>query len=783
MNGKCASASTFLQVVILTILTLAAAGNSIGASGHNQPIFFTENAGQWDSNVLFRATEGNATVWLTGDGILYALSRHVGQPPEQASESGDVLRSEHLVFGVKFIGSNPRSEVYGVSEKDFYHNYFLGNDPTQWKTSVPNYDTIVYHELYPGIDMKYYGKPDGIEYTFTVAPGSDPSAIKLRYEGVESVRIDKDGRLLLSTVWGTLEETIPAVYQVTNGKRVDVGASYRIEDDGSIGFRVDSDYKSDAILVIDPELTFSSYLGGTGAQYPSDIKEDSQGNIVIMGHTRSVDFPITVGAYQETFAGGVFDVFITKVSRLTNQIIYSTFLGGSGRDEEPKMDFGPQEDVYITGRTYSDDFPLVNPLQATLNGTDDSYVLKMNPTCDQLLYSTFLGGSKEEDWSRIAVDTAGYICVSGITTSSDFPTVNPYSSELNGGQFDGFVTKYYPAGDAMVYSTYIGGRQDEELECMGVTKDGEVVVAGLTHSDDYPMVNSLYPCLINPDALIDAIITKFSSDGSYLIFSTYISGTQDEWFEDLVLDDDGNIYVVGGMETTDFEIVNSFQPDHCPIAPETKGSDMFVAGVSAAGDEVLFAGFLCGSYDDYGTSIDLGPDGSIYVTGVAESNDFTLASPIDATFDGESDMVLARISPDGTQLIYSTYFGGSDDDYKPHVGAGNDDCVHITGSTYSDDIPMVNAFQPYSLANYDLFLATICGGCCMGDRGNFDGDVEDELNVADLVAMANWAFRGGPPAPCYQEADLNSDGVVNLWDLLFMVDYLYRFGPAPGSCE
>lgn len=789
MIEKRASASTLMQVAVTAFLTLAVAGSSFGISPHDQTIVFTENVGQWDNQVRFRGASGGATVWLADDGILYALSRSTGKRPELISDSKGALKSdpagevEHLLFGVKFVGSNSRPEIYGLSEKDCHFNYFVGNDPSRWKTSVPSFDTVVYHGIYPGIDMKYYGKPDGIEYTFIVSPGADPSVIKLRYEGVQSLHVDNDGELVISTAWGALDETLPAVYQVTDGRKVNVGARFEVANDGSFGFVIDGKYDSGKELIIDPVLTYGSYLGGTGAQYPSEIMEDNEGNIVVLGYTRSLDFPITGDAYQTGFAGGIFDVFVTKISRLTSEIVYSTFIGGDDRDEEPKMVIGPGGNLYITGRTYSDNFPTVNPFQNTLKGTDDSFILILSSLGDQLLYSTFFGGSKEEDWSRIAVDDQGYIYISGITTSFDFPTMNPYSPVLNGGQFDGFVSKFYPAGDALVYSTYLGGWDDEELQCLGVTQAGEAVVAGLTHSSDYPAVNSLYPCQINPNALIDAIVTKLSSDGSYLVFSTYLGGTQDEWFEDLVLDDNGDIYLVGGMESWDFEMVNSFQPEHCAIDSATKGSDLFVIGLSSAGDEVLFGGFLCGSRDDWGSSIDLGPDRSIYVTGVAESNDFTLASPIDATFDGESDIIVARISPGGSQLIYCTYLGGSDDDYKPHLAAGSDECVHVTGSTYSDDITMVNPTQPISLANYDLFLATICGGCCLGDRGNFDGDAEDELNVADVVAAVDWAFRGGSISPCPDEGDVDGDGKVTLYDVLYLVYYMFRLGPAPLSCD
>lgn len=789
MNGKRATASTLLHVSVLVLLTLAAAGNSFELSPHNQSIVFTENLGQWDNQVRFRAATGGVTVWLSNDGILYALSRSTGQRPEPRVEARKALKSdpaeemEDLLFGIKFLGSNPRPEVYGVSKKDFHSNYFLGNDASRWKSSVPSFDTVVYLGIYPGIDMKYYADDAGIEYTFVVAPGADPSAIRLRYEGVISLSADQKSELRISTAWGTLDEKLPAIYQVIDGKKINVGGSFDVGNDGSFGFAIGKDFDRSAELIIDPVLTFSSYLGGSGAQYPSEIKEDALGNILVLGHTRSLDYPTAGDPYQAVYGGGEFDAVLTKISRLTSQIVYSTYIGGSMRDEEPRLVFGSQGDMYITGRTYSPDFPTVNPFQSTLSGSDDSFVLRLNAAGNQLLYSTYLGGGKEEDLSRIAVDDQGYIYVCGITTSYDFPTMNPISPEQTGGQYDGYMTKFYPAGDALVYSTYLGGHGDEEFQGLGVTSAGEAVVAGFTYSDDYPVANALYECQINPDGPIDAIITKFSSDGSSLVFSTYLGGTEDEWFEDLVLDASGNIYLVGSMESLDFEMVNAIQPVHCVITGDTWGSDIFVAVMNGSGNELLFTTFLCGSMNDWGTSIDLGPDGSIYVCGITESADFEVSSPIQGTMNGESDMVVARISPDRSRMIYATYFGGSDDEFKTHLGAGSDECVHVTGSTFSDDISMVNATQPVSRANYDIFLATISGGCCLGDRGNFDGDVDDELNVADVVAMANWAYKGGPMAPCLDEADIDADGKVTLYDLLLLVYYFYRGGPAPPSCQ
>jgi len=787
MSLKRATASTLTKVAVISILTVAAARYSFADGHNNQPVFFTENMGQWDDLVQFRAADGWTTIWLTGDGILYALSRPTGDPirPEPGPRKAVLTQPENLFedifFGFKLQGSNPRSKVSGVSQKEFHFNYFLGNDPTRWKTLVPSFDTVVYHGIYDGIDMKYYGSDEGIEYTFLVSSGADPSAIRIRYEGVESVRVE-DGELLITTAWGTLEEKIPAIYQVIGGKKVNVGGSYNIGDDGSLGFDIGKNYDAAAELIIDPVLTFSSYLGGTGAQYPSEIMEDSEGNIVVLGHTRSVDFPTGGDPLQGTYIGGEFDAFLTKINRLTSEIVYSTFLGGSARDEEPRLAFGSTGDMYLTGRTYSPDFPTVNPFQGTLHGTDDSFILRLNGAGNMLLYSTYLGGGKEEDLSRIAVDDQGYIYSCGITCSFDFPTENAISPEQTGGQYDGYMTKFYPAGDALVFSTYLGGRLDEEFQGLGVTAAGEAVVAGFTYSDDFPTVNPIYPCLINPEGPIDAVIAKFSTDGTALVFSTYLGGTEDEWFEDLVLDDAGNIYMVGTMESLDFEMVNAIQPEHCPVPEESWGSDIFVAVLSGAGDEVLFTTFICGSGNDFGISLDLGFDGSIYVCGATESDDFDVFSPISGTLNGESDMVVARISPDWSRMIFSTYFGGSDDEWRTYLGAGSDECVHIVGSTLSDDIPMQNATQPYSLANYDMFLATISGGCCLGDRGNFDGDPLDELTSLDVVAAVMWAWRGGPPAPCLEEADMNMDGVVTIADVVYLVFYMYRNGPPPPSC-
>jgi len=779
-------------VAILPALFLSTAAVANASLTGSSDISFTRNDGQFHDQVRFRATSGDAFIWFTDGGVRYSVLRSTGDVPRLAQGPRENLLTppdegiEKLSFGVTFVGANPIPDVIGVSKKGYHYNYFIGNDPSQWKTSVPSYDTVLYHDIYPGIDMKYYANADGIEYTFVLSPGADPSVIRLEYEGVESLNIGEDGQLVIATAWGNMTEKPPVVYQMSGGCEVEVAGSFAVGEGNSFGFALE-DYNPELALVIDPVITFSTYFGGSKTQYGRDIAIDQSGNVVIVGHTYSLDFPM-VSAYQDTKAGATntYDLFISKFDPETGDLLYSTFYGGNDYDRCRALALDNLGNIYVACQTMSRDMPTVNAYQENLEGgSNDVYVFKLNSAGDHIDYATYLGGNQNEVITGLAVDNLGCAYVCGTTESSDFDLQIPFQPDYGGGDFDGFVTKFSPSGNTLIYGTYLGGDDKDEPRGISVNANGEAYVVGNTYSCYFPTHSALYPCQINAEGPIDAFITKFSAAGNAVEFSTFFGGTEDEWIEDVAIGDNGDVYLFGCVESDDFPVLNAIQEERCP-GGFLGGADLFVSIINGDGDALVYSTYLGGHSEDFAEAMALGPDGSIYLTGVTFSTDFPVVNYFDASFGvGDTlDAVVARIAADGSELMYSSHLGGNNDDWCWGLAVRSDGSAAVCGDTKSTDFPLVNSYMstpPYNQT--DVFITVISGGCCTGVRGNFDGDPDNILDILDIYAAIGWTFEGGPAPSCLDEADTNGDGIVTIEDLVRLVNYIYGGAPVPATCD
>ncbi len=770
-------------VLLISLITMASSGAASPSSfSQGSLLSFTPNAGQWDDQVQFRTSADGVTMWFADDGAFYQFVREV--PPASPPDPRLPMRTrdfENLIIKASFVGANTDVEIVGEGLLDSKCNYFLGNNPSRWKTNLPNYDAIVYRNIYPGIDLKYYGNDLKMEYDFIVSPGSDPSRIQIRYDGAESISVNEAGQLEVTTSWGKVTEMRPYVYQRDDDGFIEVAGRYRLLSENSFGFELVDGYNPELPLVIDPVLTYSSYLGGEFAQYANDVAIDGDGNIVVVGDTRSTEFPL-VNPLQGTLAGR-YDLYITKIDPITSDILYSTFFGGSETEQFPDIALDAAGNMVVSSYTASDDIPLVNPYQSDLSGDWDAIIFKLSADGSTLLFSTYLGGRKVEYADGIAVDASGNVYVCGITTSDDYPLENPYCVEIGGGDYDGFVTKLNPTGNALIYSTYLGGRDMEQLRAIAVNSDGEAYVVGSTYSDDYPAVNALYQTLINPEGPTDAIVTKFNAAGNDLIFSTFIPGTEDEWFCDVALDESGTVYLVGSSESDDFPVVIPAIQEERSGAGYDDIADVVVAGLTSSGDALLFSTYLGGLGEDYGESIAVGSDGGVFFTGTTYSHDFPTYNALDFVLDGASDAIVVRLNSTGTAIVYGTFLGGSSGEEGGAIAVdqGNNPCV--VGNTYSADFPVVNATQGAPITTlYSSVFISLFGGCCIGQRGNFDGDVDDALNLLDIVFAMDWFFNSGPYPDCLDEADVDGTGQVDIEDIVYLVSYLFRGGPPPTEC-
>ncbi len=789
------------QIVLSTLMTLLIAVSvlafqpavNVTKNLTSMPLAFTENQGQWEPQVLFRAEAGGAAMWFTSDGAYYQFTRRTNDAEEGLSERPGQTKAtgaqEHvsglgrdnvkmMLVKASFVGANPSPVMRGEDLLDYKCNYFLGNDPTGWRTDVDNYGAILYEQVYPGIDLKYYGNGREMEYDFIVSPGADPSRIRIQYEGVETISVNAEGELVVKTRWGEVIERRPVVYQPVNGARVPIEGRYEITGGNSFGFSIGAGYNPALPLVIDPVLSYSTYLGGSGGDYGYDLAIDEAGIAYVMGETYSTDFP-TLDPYQTD--QGQSDVFISKLSSDGSSLIYSTYLGGNYQDRGHDIILDESGAMYVTGFTYSTTFPVVNAYQGTNQGSVDAFVTKLNSSGNSLIYSTYLGGSAQDlGWGGIAVDESGAAYISGQTFSPDFPTVNPFQASPGDPGLlygDAFVSKLGPDGSYLVYSTYLGGTGEDNAHDLVIDDDGSAYVTGYTSSPDFPTQNPMQPWLYGG---CDAFVTKFSVAGTSLVYSTYLGGSSSSVVSEcsygIAVDESGAAYVTGNTASPDFPIWSAYQ---WLLEGE---NDAFITKLNADGNTYIYSTYLGGNGDDLGWALVINDAGEAYVTGYTASVDFPLEDPYQDTYQGGTmDVFVTKLSSDGTSLGYSTYLGGNDEDYAKCMALDLSDAVYVTGLTASTDFPIRDPYQAVMAGACDAFVTKLVEGtsCC-----ELRGDLDDnqQVDVLDLDYFIDWLYRTGPAPDCEEEANVDGNSQVDILDIDYFIDWLYRDGPDLVPC-
>ena len=387
-------------VILLGILApaFAADQNHLAMQKMNMmPLSFTQNNGQWADSILFRANAGGATMWFTDGGVYYQFTRRVLKseeiyvgagfpgPNDPIHQRDDSL--ETMLIKATFVGANPNPQMHGEGLMEYKCNYFFGNDSTKWRTDVPNYQAIVFENIYAGIDLKYYGDGRKMEYDFVVSPGADPNQICVKYDGAKSLAVNDAGDLVVGTEWGTVTELAPMVYQMENGERRLLKGAYRLESGDMFSIRLSDEYDPELAVVIDPALAYSTYLGGGISERGYSIAVDSAGCAYLTGFTNSSDFP-TQNPYDGSYNGGGLyghDIFVTKLSASGSALAYSTYLGGNDDDVGQSIAVDNAGCAYLTGYTFSTDFPTQNPYDGSLDGTADAFVVKLSGPGDVLV--------------------------------------------------------------------------------------------------------------------------------------------------------------------------------------------------------------------------------------------------------------------------------------------------------------------------------------------------------------------------------------------------------------
>jgi len=560
------------------------------ASFNKLHLFFIKNNGQLSKDVKFYTKSIGKTLYFTKEGIYTQLT---STPNKSTNEV-----SKDTVF-FKIMNTNPLSIIVPKELLEGKINYFTGNNQKKWQKNIPIYKKIVYKDIYPNIDILFYGNQSKLEYDIFVKPGANPSIIKFKCEGIKKLTTNKRGELVAELPSGkVLIQEKPVIYQQIGDKKVKIKGNYSIlqkNNEFYFRFNIES-YNKKYPLIIDPVLNFSTYFGGTQDDYGMGIAVDSRGYIYITGDTNSTDLPAKNG-YQQT-QEGVYDIFVTKLSP-TGNLIYSTYLGGSYGDHS----FGGiavdlNGNVYITGYTSSSDFPTKNAYQPYLAGYNDAFAAKLSTTGD-LIYSTYIGGSSGDGGKSIVVDQEGNAYITGYTMSSDFPVKNAQQAN-NQGIYDAFITKLDPTGNVL-YSTYMGGSDLDEGNSIAVDSNGNVFIVGDTLSSDFPTKNAYQA---NNAGDKDVFIAKLDVSGN-IQYSTYLGGSSGDEGDGITVDNNDYVYITGFTNSEDFPVRNAFQTKFGGYR------DVFIAKFNSYGN-LDYSTYLGGYSDDKGSSIAIDKMGNIY---------------------------------------------------------------------------------------------------------------------------------------------------------------------------
>jgi hypothetical protein len=669
---------------------------------------FEANRGQTDAEVQFVARGAGYTAFLTSTEMVLQLG-------------------DDATVHLKPVGTDPAARISGDDELPGVVNYFRHGPSTA--ISAPTYRRVRYVDIYPGIDLVYHhGRSGRLEYDFIVAPGADPDRIGVEIDGAERVELDAEGTLVMHTASGDVRQPRPFAYQEIDGVSRSVAADYIFDAGGGVRLRL-GEYDRSRQLVIDPVITYATYLGGAGDEAKTNllgevhVARDSLGNIYLTGTTRSANFPTTAGAYRNI--NGSADLFVTKFSP-AGAVLYSTYLGG------PCEDYGNAIAVDLNGNAY---------VTGVVNGGGTCYytpgvlVAKLDPT-GHLVYGSRIGGSLLDSsyGTGIAVDAAGHAYVTGVAKTSDFPTTpGAYRTAgcPNDLQFagDGFVSKLSVDGTAFVYSTLLCGKGDDVPTGIVIDSAGNAYVAGTTASSDFPLVHPIQTTRGGGVVGLSGFVSKLNPDGSQLLYSTYLSGSGSAVINGIALDGQLNVYVTGETESVDFPTTPGVIQQHPGKRHCIAGcTDAFVSKIAPSGSALVWSTYLYGEGDDTGNAIAVDRAGNAYVVGQTWSKLFPIVDAFQSSNRGLDDAFVVKLNANATRLLYSSYFGGSRSGNSPSTGsdagtgivvddAGN---AYIAGYTLSFDLPTTsNAFQRSlggGVCDYfgapcgDAFLAKISAG-------------------------------------------------------------------------
>lgn len=716
----------FVAVAVCSAQQAMPAGKQPITSYGQLPLTFEANKGQTNSEVKFVSRGKGYVAFLTTGGMVLSLRSATPSASPQSNyhnaQKHSAVRPTTVQF--KLLGAARNPAVLGEQPQPGKVNYFIGNNPSQWHTNVPTYARVRCKNVYPGIDLVYYGNHRQLEYDFEISAGANPNRIQFEITGGGPIQLDGDGNLLLTTANGDLRFKSPTVYQEIGGQRVAINGQYIVQDATHIGFKV-AQYDSNKPLVIDPVLIYSTYVGGSGTDQPTGIAVDAAGEVVVTGYTDSTDFPLaTIGSLPL----GSTHVFVAKLDATGSNLIYADYLGGNDQDYGYGVALDSSNDVYVTGNTSSSDFPVVNAYQGTYPGGLNAFVTKIAPDGASLLYSTYLGGSGSDVPAGIILNSAGEMIIGGNTTSTDFPVSNAYQSSVSPNQGGiwgtyGFLTKFSADGASLLFSTYFSGNSnvvntcgsspcwpspDNRITGMATDAAGDIYATGSTNTYNFPVTNGAYLTTDSaPQNASVAFVSRFDGTGG-LQYSTYFyeSSGQMTYPTAIAVDGSGSSYVTGtAVSDGTFPLTSTSICD--PAVYGFGCSYAFLTKFDSSLSSLSYSTFLGPNNFANPSSLLLDANNNAYVLASTYSNSFSIVNGMESYTDG-ADTLLVEVDPTGTSQLWATYLGGSGEDNGVGLASDSNGNIYAAGSTDSPDFPVTaGAFQPSLAGNTNVFVVKI----------------------------------------------------------------------------
>jgi hypothetical protein len=563
-------------------------------------------------------------------------------------------------IALRFAGAAPGPREVSLEGEASTVNYLTGADRTAWRTGLQAHGRVRFHEIYPGIDVAYYGTDHDVEYDVVVAAGADPAQVRLALTGAGRPSITDDGELELGVTGTPVRLRAPFAYQMDGARRVTVASRYALHADGTIGFALGR-YDRARALVIDPVLSYQAILGGSGLDEAVSVAVDGAGNVYLAGTTSSAGFPGATGS-----PNGI-DVFVSKLDSRGSTVLFSTYVGGSGVDEARGMTIDASGNVYVVGSTTSTNFPLTAARQGALAGASDGFVFRLSTTGGGFAFSTYHGGESVDEANAVAVDAARNVYVAGTTRSVGFPVLN--AGQAYGGQLDGFVSKFTPAG-ALAWSTYHGGNGMDTLEGIAVDGSGNVSTVGSTSSTNLPVLSATQQAYAGR---VDAFISRFSTSGTP-IYCTYFGGTRNDVGRAVAVTPAGTAFVTGSTSSSDFPVASALQPTF------GGGLDAFIAAVSPTG-QVAWSTYYGGTRSERGRAVAINASQTVVLSGQTFSPDLRLVGPTQPRTGGNRDTFVVLLAAPYTSITYATYLGKSNNDEGSGVALDGIGRVFAAGTT------------------------------------------------------------------------------------------------------